>query len=435
MKFKLIISCCLYLLTVIAYGQENVVRKLSIPEALSLALENHQQLKVGRAKVQLSEDKVRDAKLEQLPTIEFSANAYYLSNAILLSPGFKSEGSFDMPPFGNGYALQASQLLYKGGVLKKSVEMSDLQAQLAELDLEKDKQSIRFLVISNYLDILKLLNQKKVLLQNKSLAEQRLANITKLYAENMVTRNEIIRAQLQIKGLEQNIAVVENNHSILSNRMSYALGLPHDVLIEPAGNIPEPGVMALADYMALAQKNNPFLLAAEKNISIAEKHVDIIKTERYPALSAFAGYNLARPITQVLPPVDMYSGVWQAGVALSYNIDNLFKTGQKIKTGRTQAEVARNTLELSRQNVEMDITAAYKQYQEAVKQAKLMEKAQQLANENYKIIEAKYLNQLAITAEMTDAAAAKLDAGMQYANAQAGVLFQYYTLLKTAGAL
>ncbi|MFT4204739.1 MAG: TolC family protein [Chitinophagaceae bacterium] len=435
MKIKLTVICSLSLLSVITYGQDNTVQKLSLQEALSLALENHQQLKLAKSKVDLSEDKIKDSKLEQLPTIEFSANAYYLSKAILLSPSFKKEGSFDMPPFGNGYALQASQLLYKGGVLKKSVEMSELQTQLSELDFEKDKQSIKFLVVSNYLDIYKLLNQRKVLMQNKKLVEQRLANITKLYEQDMVTRNEIIRAQLQIKGLEQNIVVLDNNHAILSNRMSYALGLPHDVVIEPTENISNPDVGGLMDYIQLAQKNNPSVLAAGKNISIAEKHVEIIKTERYPALSAFAGYNLARPITQVLPPVDMYSGVWQAGLAVHYNIDNLFKTKQKIKTGAMQTEVARNAFELNRQNVEMDITAAYKKHQESVKQAKLMRDAQQLANENYNIVEAKYLNQLAITAEMTDAATAKLDTELQYANAEINVLFQYYNLLKSTGTL
>lgn len=433
-SFKLL-SLCFFFLSVSSYGQEKTVYKLSLQEVLDLAIQNHQQLKLARTKVALEVDKVKDEKLNQLPTITFSADAFYMSNAILLSPNFKKEGSFTMPHFGNNYALQASQLVFKGGVLKKSVEMAELQAQLAELDLSKDEQDIKFLVISNYLDIYKILNQVKVLEHNKTLVQQRLANVIKLYEQDMVTRNEVIRAQLQIKNLEQNLAVLNNNHSILSNRMSYSLGLPHDALIKPGDSIIEPRVTALMDYMQLAIDNNPSRQTAAQNVSIAEKHIDIIKTERYPAISAFAGYNLVRPITQVLPPVDMYSGVGQAGVALSYNIDNLFKTKQKINTGKMQVDVAHSALELSRHNVEMEVNAAYVKYREAVQQAELMEESQRLADENYRIIEAKYLNQLAITAEMTDAATAKLDAELQYANAAVNVLFQYYTLLKSTGTL
>ena len=72
--------------------------------------------------------------------------------------------------------------------------------------------------MSNYLDIQRLLNQIKVLEQNKMLAQQLLDNVTKLYEEDMLTRNELIRADLQVKNMEQAILTAKNNHAILSNQ-------------------------------------------------------------------------------------------------------------------------------------------------------------------------------------------------------------------------
>jgi hypothetical protein len=48
-----------------------------------------------------------------------------------------------------------------------------------------------------------------------------------------------------------------------------------------------------------------------------------------PTVAGFGGYTLQRPITTRNPVLDMYSGGWQTGVSLSYNIDNLYKTKKK----------------------------------------------------------------------------------------------------------
>jgi len=144
---------------------------------------------------------------------------------------------------------------------------------------------------------------------------------------------------------------------------------------------------------------------------------------------------MSRPITTTNPVMDMYSNAWQVGVSLSYNIDNLYKTPKKVKLEKLQKSKAEETLTLVEQQIEMGVNAAYTKYDEAIQNANLLKKSQQLAQENYKIIEAKYLNQLAIQAEMTDATNAKLEAELQYANAEINVLYQYYNLLKATGTL
>ncbi len=45
--------------------------------------------------------------------------------------------------------------------------MAGLREQLAELDLEKNQQDVKFLVLSNYLDVYKLKNQEQIFLNNK----------------------------------------------------------------------------------------------------------------------------------------------------------------------------------------------------------------------------------------------------------------------------
>ncbi len=423
-----------FLLPVKTYSQS--VKELSISEATDLALQNHQQLKVTSTTKEMAAQQTEIAKLQKLPNISASATAGYLGDALVLDPDFSKVMTLDVPHFGNSFAVQASQLLFKGGVVKKSIEAATIKEQLAELDLEKDKQNIKFIVISNYLDISKLINQKKVYENNKNLAEQRLKNVKDYYKQGVVTRNEVIRGELILQQIEQAILVIDNNKSILNYNLNIALGLPENTEIIPTENIE--GKLVEREkgyYIDLAYGGNPLLNSARKNIELAEKNVEIINTDKYPTLAAVAGYNMQRPLTTDIPFQDMYANTWQVGLSLSYNIDNLYKTKQKLKLGNLQKSHADETLTLIQQNVEMGVNAAYIKYRESIKNANILLESQRLAQENYKIIEAKYLNQLAIQAEMTDATNAKLEAELQYTNAEITILYQYYNLIKSTGTL
>ena len=418
-----------------SYAQEKT-QQLSVEELIELALANHQQLKISAQQKEIANQQTQILKQQQLPSIGVSATAAYLGDVAIYDRDFSKVMTKDMPHFGNSYAIQASELLYKGGAIKKSIELAEIGQQLAELDWVTDQQSIKFLVISNYLDLYKLLNQQEVYQNNKKLGQLRLDNVKQFYSQGMLTRNEVIRGELALQNIDQALLVVKNNSTIVNYNLAIALGLPTNLQIIPSETIAQKELLGLYDsYLALAYEHHPTLQKTQKAIEAAEKKIDLAKSEQYPALVAMGGYNMSRPITTANPVMDMYANAWQVGVSLSYSLDNLYKTPKKIKLEQLEKAKATDTQVLARQQVEMSVHAAYAKYDESIQQAHLLEKSQQLAQENYRIIEAKYLNQLAIQAEMTDATNAKLEAELQYANAQINVLYQYYSLLKATGTL
>ncbi|WP_407505904.1 TolC family protein [Elizabethkingia miricola] len=412
------------------------VRSMTADEVMTLALQNHQQLKLSEKNIYISKQQTEVTKLQKLPTITASTSQFYLGNALIIDKDFSNSTNVAMPHYGSSYGVQASQLIFKGGLVKKSIEMADLREQLAELDLEKNQQDVKFLVLSNYLDVYKLKNQEQIFLNNKKLAQERLKNIQKFNQQGMVTRNEVIRGELAIKNLDQGLLTLSNNKKILNYNLDIALGLPQNTEIDPTESLD--GKKLGKDtgyYMEMAYQNNPQLKSANTNIAVAQKNIEIINTDKMPTLSGFGGYNMQRPITTRTPVLDMYSNSWQAGISLSYNIDNLYKTKERLKVGELQKSQAHDALTLTKQNIDMTVNAAYVKYQESIDQAKLMDDAQKLAEENYKITEAKYLNQLAVQAEMIDAQNQKLQAELDFVTAEINVLYQYYNLLKSTGSL
>ncbi len=412
------------------------VRSMTADEVMTLALQNHQQLKLSEKNIYISKQQTEVTKLQQLPTITASTSQFYLGNALIIDKDFSNSTNVAMPHYGSSYGVQASQLIFKGGLVKKSIEMAGLREQLAELDLEKNQQDVKFLVLSNYLDVYKLKNQEQIFLNNKKLAQERLKNIQKFNQQGMVTRNEVIRGELAIKNLDQGLLTLSNNKKILNYNLDVALGLPQNTEINPTESLVGKELGPGTDYyLQMAYQNNPQLKSANTNIAVAQKNIEIINTDKMPTLSGFGGYNMQRPITTRTPVLDMYSNSWQAGISLSYNIDNLYKTKERLKVGELQKIQAQDALTLTKQNIDMMVNAAYVKYQESIDQAKLMDDAQKLAEENYKITEAKYLNQLAVQAEMIDAQNQKLQAELDFVTAEINVLYQYYNLLKSTGSL
>ncbi len=433
-KIKTALSVLIAAFPALFFSQQ--IKQMTAGEVAELAVQNHQQLKVSAQNIGIAKQNTNVVKLQKLPTITASTSQFYLGDAVAIDKDFSNSTNVPMPHYGSSYAVQATQLIFKGGLMNKSIEMAGLREQLSELDLEKNKQDVKFLVISNYLDVYKIINQEEVFQNNKKLALERLKNIQKFYQQGMVTRNEVIRGELAIKNLDQGILTLTNNKKILNYNLNIALGLSSDTEIVPTESLEnkESGI-GMEYYTDLAHESNPLLKSAQKNIAVADKNIEIIKTDNAPTLAGFGGYTLQRPITTRNPVLDMYSGGWQTGVSLSYNIDTLFKTKEKVKLGELQKNQANDAKTLVQQNVDMGVNAAYTKYQEAIQQADILNDSKRLAEENYKITEAKYLNQLAVQAEMIDAQNQKLQSELDYANAEINVLYQYYNLLKSTGTL
>ncbi|WBV60523.1 TolC family protein [Chryseobacterium camelliae] len=416
------------------FSQE--IKQMTANEVVELALQNHQQLKISAQNIDIAKQNTNVARLQKLPIITAATSQFYLGDARAIDKDFSNSTTIPMPHYGSSYAVQATQVIFKGGLVNKSIELAGLREQLSKLDLEKNKQDVKFLVISNYLDVYKILNQQEVFQTNKKLAQERLKNIRKFYQQGMVTRNEVIRGELAIKNIDQFMLTLANNKKILNYNLNIALGLPADteiIPIESLGN--KDAGIGMDYYVNLAHDSNPLMKSAKTNMLVADKNIEIIKTDKMPTVAGYGGYTLQRPITTRNPVLDMYSGGWQTGVSLSYNIDNLYKTKERVKLGELQKNQANDAMTLTQQNIDMAVNAAYVKYQESIQQADILNDAKTLAEENYKITEAKYLNQLAVQAEMLDAQYQKLQSELEYANAEITVLYQYYNLLKSTGTL
>ncbi len=418
------------------FAQKNLEKKITIAELFSLTLENNPTLSVSKANVKIAEQDVKVARNMQLPDLNISANALYIGDATILDKDFSNATKVDMPHFGNTYSLEATQLIWKGNIVRNTIQVKSLQEDLASLSYRSNEQNIKLLALGYYLDLSKLQNQADVYRQNIALAQQRMENIDRFYGQGMVTRNDVIRGELQISNLNLTLQVIENNIQILNKQLTVAMGLPEEtqIVADDSALSEHPEISLLKIYQNDV-KSHPSLLIAQKSVEIYETSEKITKSERMPTLAAFAGNSLQRPITTSSPVLDMYSNGWNVGLSLSYDIGSLYKTPKKIRLNKYEVERAEAQAYETEKMIGVAVNAAYIKYNETITQNKTLEKNRELADENYRIMESKYNNQLAILLDMIDASNAKLEAELQYTNSDINIIFAYYKLLKESGKL
>jgi len=419
------------------YGQEEPqTLKLSVNQLFSLVEENNPSLKVSKAEIEIAKQDIKVAKNQKLPDIGFNASASYIGNAYILDKHFSKAATEKMPHFGNNFSVEATQLIWKDGVVRKSIQAKSLEEKLAELNHEANQQEVKLLILGYYLDLYKLQNEVEVYHKNIELAEKRFKNITQFYEEGMVTRNDLIRGELQISNLNLTREKLRNGIKNLNNQLIMALGLDENV--EIVANESSFDEVLEVSFLELYQnniENHPSLLMAKKAVDLYEVSEKIVRSERMPTLVAFAGSSLDRPITTTSPVLDMYSNGWSVGVALNFDFGSLYKTPKKIQSEKFKIEKAKAQADEAEKLLEVAVKAAYINYEEAVTQHQTLEKNTDLAAENYRIMESKYNHQLAILLDMIDASNTKLDAELQLTNSETNIIFAYYNLLRTSGLL
>lgn len=105
----------------------------------------------------------------------------------------------------------------------------------------------------------------------------------------------------------------------------------------------------------------------------------------------------------------------------------------RIKLAKYQRTLEEKQTEYVMQQTEMEVNLSFIKYKEAQNELMTLKKSVQLANDNYRIVEKKYLNQLALLTDMLDASTAKLTSELKYSNATVNILYQWYRLQKVSG--
>jgi len=417
------------------YAQESQKKQvMTLSQAFQLGLKNSTQLKISRSGVTAAHQQIEVYKLGQLPQISTGINYGYISNADIWTPSFSQHEKGSIPHHYTQFNTQAAEEVFRGGEVRNNIRKAALEEQIAILADEKHTEDIKFLIAGQYLDIYRLINLRQVYVNNVKLAENRLKNILTMEKQGMVTQNDVLRTRLILSDLQLSIRKIDNAIAIENNQMNVVLGLPADSSLVPDSAILRMKASAAGVDVFIHtafEENHELKITAEK-VRVAETDLKLLGSDRYPSVSLFAGSSLQRPFLYNIPSIDVYYNIWQAGVSIRYNISSIYQSPRKLKAGRIQLEESRQNDQLQRENQEVEVRARYIKFKEAGDELATSETDLKSAEENYRIVEKKYFNQLALLTDLIDATNTKIDAETKVTNAAINQVYTYLLLLKAS---
>ena len=420
----------LYIAVLCSQGLCAQTRQMGIEELFRLADEQSISIQTYRTGAEAAGEALKTAKAGRLPDVNVSLSASYWGNGKLWDRDFGNAMTVDMPHFGNNFALEAQQVIYAGGAISSSIKQAEIGKALAELDLQKNVQEIRFLLVGHYLNMYKLDNQIRVLQKNMELTEEVIANMKARREQGTVLKNDITRYELQKVQLNLQLSRVKDARKIANHLLVTALHLPEGTEIAPDTSLLEKQILTLTedDWQDMAGTNNILLKQTQAAIQMNEQKVKQERSERLPHISIVAAEHLDGPITIEVPVLDNNFNYWYIGIGVKYNLSSLFKNNKKLKQARLNVRQAQERHQLAQEQVENAVQEGYVIFQTAFTDWRTQENSVKLADENYNVTENRYKNEMALLTDMLDASNMKLTADLGLVNARINILYNYYKM-------
>lgn len=403
---------------------------MTLDQLYALAEEQSQSMKTFKTAVEASEQGVLAAKSQRLPDIRASLSIGYLGDGLLGDREFDNWKHIDNPHFMNNFALKAQQVIYAGGAIESGVTLAGLAHEIAELDYTKNRQEIRFVITSHYLDLCHLQNRQQVVEKNIQLTNRVIANMEARRDQGTALKTDITRYELQLESLKLQLAKIKDAQSVLSHQLVTMLHMPEGTVITADYASLKKDALPLTegDWQNIAANNNVGLKQSETAVKISEQKLRLQRSELLPKVAVVAEEHFDGPITIEVPVLDKNFNYWFAGVGVSYNLSSLFKSNKKLRQAKTELRRSQEQVQLAREGVDNAVQVAYTDYLTAFKEQQTQRKSVELADQCYAVTENRYKNGLALLTDMLDASNSKLSADLGLVDADINIIYNYYKL-------
>ena len=419
---------------------------MTISQLFQKVEDNSKSLRTSLSGVEAAHFGIEAAKSKKLPDLDASLSFSYIGNALITDRNFSNVHGLKSPHFGNNFAFQAQQVVYAGGAINAGIKLAELGKQQAEVGVKLTRQQIRFIALGQYLDLYKIDNRIKVYEKNIELTRQLIDDIKEKQTHGMALKNDITRYELQMESLKLGLTALRNNRSILNHQLCNTLGMNQDsqmnqgnqdIQIIPDATIADKtyGKEGEAYWQTAGTLNSPLLEQSSNAIRIAEQKEKIAKSDLLPKVAFVAADNFEGPILFELPPVDKNLNVWYVGVGVKYSLSSLFKSNKRIKQAAVETRQAKEAHAVQAEQLNNNVQAAYVQYQQTYVELETQQKSVELAQQNYDVMNARYLSQLALVTDMVDASNLKLNAELSEVDARINIVYAYYRMKYVAGEI
>lgn len=396
-------------------GQE----KLSVQQAISIALQNNYSIKISKTQKDISANDVSYGNAGVLPSLagNLAQNNNIQTSTVDLASGVTRNAN-NAKSNNLSYGVGLNWKVFDGFTMFANYDRLKELEKLGELNAQLTVQT----TIANVIDIYyNLISQHKQLESTKTaleVSQVRIKNANSRYSLGRGSKLELLAAKVDLntdttqllrqQDLIKNIKVQLNQ--LLARDLNIDFQIDDQIAIDKS--------LVYETLKPLIDFKNTDIQTANVNQKIAEIYIKQIKGARYPTVALNSGYNFSKNTS---PPTSFSlrsnTRGFNYGLTASINVFNGFQQGRLEKNAKLELQNANYDLERIKQDVNANLLTAYQNYQTNLKLLVLEESNIEVAKENLDITLEKYRLGSIVPLELREAQRNFIDANARYANA------------------
>jgi outer membrane protein TolC len=422
---RLLVICAVLLC---ASAAEAGTPKLSLRDALNMALENNSRVKAANFNALAVRQGVESVNARYLPTVSLeetlvASNSPVTTFMMKLDEGRFTQSDFlidnlnnpsDSHDFKTVLSIQQPLFVPSLGPLK---DIAAKDARQAELGLEAARQDTAFQVFSLYLEVQKAGAHLKAADQAVDDARENMRLATVRTASGVGLKSDELRSRTHLSMVEQQQISAANNLALARMKLALLIGLPENDMVEVSEVPEEITVPPLSDQQVHETLQNRIdIRISRTDLEKADASLRLVRSEYLPTIGTFASYQLNAKNA----PFTADNDAWTTGVSLKWHIFEGFRTASDQKRAVASRASAREMLEAATKDVKYQLRESYLRRDEAGKRLEVARHAVKGAEETVRLLGKRYENSLSTLVELLDAETALNQAKADLAENEAG---------------
>src|SRR6266481_6356552 len=343
------------------------VRRLTLTEAIHLAIRQNRALKIARLKVVENEQKKAGEHSAYFPAITNQSNALHITDLqnIVIPAGAFGATAVALKPAHDVTLPQGQKTFLTSGTMiaqpltqliriHQANRIAAAEVAVSRDDLKKAETQVALQVHSLYFGILIARLQKQAAEQQNIYAGENLRESEDDVRNGSALKVSAIQGRAGLLESQQSVLTAELQLSDLTTELNDLLGLPLDTRLELDPAVPTNFEQRpREEYVQSAWAEHPELLAAEEAVRKARAGVTAAKSAYIPDVTAFARHSYQDGVPFLLHNFGTF------GVNLNWEVFDFGKRRSAVREREAQLAQAEENLRRLKDEVSVGIERSY----------------------------------------------------------------------------
>ena len=392
---------------------QGLTSDLTLSQAVDTALSSNPLLQAAGFGTVSAQEKILQARSGAMPQVHLTGQANRTTNPMwtfgtrlnqesITTQDFDPARLNDPDSITNySSSLSVTWPVYDSGQTWYGLQQARLNQEAAVFFTDRTRQQVIAGTITAYIGTLLARENRSVIRQILETARIHLKLVQSRYEGGFVAKSDLLRAQVHIADLEQQLAEARSQISIAKCRLNVAMGIGGDLdytLSTPLEvDMPIAGNIDIWISKALAHRPDLKHLTFQKRI--AEKEIDKSKASRHPSVSLAGNYEINSE------DFEDSGNNYTIGAVVALPLFTGGRTSAKIREARINLKQIEAQLRGMEQRICGETRQAFFNAQSAWERIRVAQAAVSLSKESLRIVKNRYNSGLFTITDLLDAEA------------------------------